>query len=201
MVLGVRTTYPEISPSPRFSCLCEVGIHSFKLDLGTLSSGCQETIGIFPLLHGGKQQAGVCAMNRAAGEGRGHKGCAPRTSANGGAHTLSAVSLKRAEPAGINLWWYQAGDRLSTLEWFWALVTRCSKETGSDAKFGVQFLCILIWRFSSFICRNLESSSASHHSFCTRTAKGVRWLEPTGWWAEMLLAAEKGFNFDSIKWL
>lgn len=73
MVLGVRTTYPEISPLPRFSCLCEIGIYSIKLDIGTLSPGYQETIGIFPLMHGAKQQAGVCAMNRAAGKGRGHK--------------------------------------------------------------------------------------------------------------------------------
>jgi len=36
MALGVGTTYPEISPSPGFSSLCEEGIHSFRLDLGTL---------------------------------------------------------------------------------------------------------------------------------------------------------------------
>lgn len=49
----------------------------------------------------------------------------------------SAVSLQRLS-SQAELWWYQLGDRLSTLEWFWPLVTRHGRETGSDANLGMQ---------------------------------------------------------------
>lgn len=147
MVLGVRTTYPEISPSPKFSCLCELGIHSFKLDEGTLSLVCQETIGIFPLMYGAKQQAGSALWTEQLARAEDRGGVRPEPPQM--EEPRSAISLQRPELAGIKLCWCQLWDRLSTLEWFWALVTRHSRETESSANLGMQLPCILIWRFSS----------------------------------------------------